>query len=73
MFLVETLPICFVAFPKKPKNDTNCLHKCFCQLLYSQFYAIIIIGILYAHGELCNEKNDDRIIGNSDVILNYRL
>lgn len=47
---METLAICFVASRKKSKNATIFKHKCFCQLLYSQFYAIIIIGILYAQG-----------------------
>lgn len=47
---METLVICFVASRKKSKNATIFKHKCFSQLLYSQFYAIIIIGILYAQG-----------------------
>lgn len=56
MFLVETLAICFVASRKKSKNATIFKHKCFCQLLYSQFYAIIIIGILYAQGNYAMKR-----------------
>lgn len=40
----------FRSITKKSNNATIFEHKCFCQLLYSQFYAIIIIGILYAQG-----------------------
>lgn len=53
---METLAICFVAPRKTSQNATNRKHKCFCQLLYSQFYAIIIIGILYAQGNYAMKR-----------------
>ena len=46
----------FRSITKKTKNATIFKHKCFCQLLYSQFYAIIIIGILYAQGNYAMKR-----------------